>query len=148
MCNNIILTVTVCNASFEVISELQRETFSWNGQCVDNSCKRRAEYLCCSLVIVCRECGQWQSPFIWEKSVCPAEVSVTEHILREFPNSRNPGKTEHAQCVPRSFLPAHAWAWERGWRVTTDCIPWWCRRWSFPGVLVNKMLIHDLLYGS
>ena len=55
---------------------------------VDNSCKRRAEYLRRSLVIVCRERGQWQVSFIREKSACLAEVSVTEQILREFPNSQ------------------------------------------------------------
>ena len=55
---------------------------------VDNSCKRRGEYLRHSLVIVCRECGQWQASFIREKSACLAEVSVTEQILREFPNSQ------------------------------------------------------------
>ena len=43
---------------------------------VDNSCKRRAEYLRRSLVIVCRERGQWQASFIREKSACLAEVSV------------------------------------------------------------------------
>ena len=55
---------------------------------VDNSCKRRADYLRRSLVIVCRERGQWQASFIREKSACFAEVSVTEQILREFPNSQ------------------------------------------------------------
>ena len=55
---------------------------------VDNSSKRRAEYLRRSLVIVCRERDQWQASFIREKSACLAEVSVTEQILREFPNSR------------------------------------------------------------
>ena len=55
---------------------------------VDNSCKRRAEYLRRSLVIVCRERGQWQASSIREKSACLAEVSVTEQILREFPNSQ------------------------------------------------------------
>ena len=49
---------------------------------VDNSCKRRAEYLRRSLIIVCRERGQWQASFIREKSACLVEVSVTEHILR------------------------------------------------------------------
>ena len=48
---------------------------------VDNSCKRRAEYLRCSLIIVCRERGQWQASFVREKSACLAEVSVTEQIL-------------------------------------------------------------------
>ena len=55
---------------------------------VDNSCKRRADYLRRSLVIVCRERGQWQASFIREKSACFAEVSVTEQTLREFPNSQ------------------------------------------------------------
>ena len=55
---------------------------------MDNSCKRRAEYLRRSLIIVCREHGQWQASFVREKSACLAEVSVTEQILREFPNSQ------------------------------------------------------------
>ena len=55
---------------------------------VDNSCKRRTEYLRRFLVIVCREHGQWQASFVWEKSACLAEVSVMEQILREFPNSQ------------------------------------------------------------
>ena len=57
-------------------------------ECMDNSCKRRAEYLHRSLIIVCRERGQWQGSFIREKSACLTEVSVTEQILREFPNSQ------------------------------------------------------------
>ena len=61
-------------------------------ECVDNSCKRRVEYLHRSLVIVCRECGQRQASFIREKLACLAEVSVTEHILREFPNSQKSWK--------------------------------------------------------
>ena len=55
---------------------------------VDNSCKQRAEHLCHSLVIVFREHGQWQASFIWEKSACLAEVSVTEQILQELLNSQ------------------------------------------------------------
>ena len=55
---------------------------------VDNSCKRRAEYVRRSLIIVCRERGQWQTSFVREKSACLAEVSVMEQILREFPNSQ------------------------------------------------------------
>ena len=55
---------------------------------VDDSCKQRAEYVRRSLIIVCRERGQWQVSFVREKSVCLAEVSVTEQILREFPNSQ------------------------------------------------------------
>ena len=46
---------------------------------VDNSCKRRAEYLHHSLVIVCRAVS-----FIWKKLLCLVEASVTEQILREF----------------------------------------------------------------
>ena len=57
-------------------------------ECVDNFCKQRAEYLRRSLVIVCRERGQWQASFVQEKSTCLAEVSVTEQTLREFPNSQ------------------------------------------------------------
>ena len=53
---------------------------------VDNSCKRRAEYLRRSLVIVHTERSQWQASFIREKSVCLAEVSVMEQVLREIPN--------------------------------------------------------------
>ena len=94
--NNIVLTVTVCTASFEVVGELQREilrhsraaAFPGMDERVVNSCKRRAEYLRRSLVIVCRECGQWQASFILEKSACLAKVSVTEQILWEFPNSQ------------------------------------------------------------
>ena len=80
---------------------------------VDNSCKRRAEYIRRSLVIVCRERGQWQASFIQEKSACLAEVSVTEQILQKFPEIL--GKlTMCKQCVPGFFLPTHAQAWERG----------------------------------
>ena len=43
---------------------------------VDNSCKRRAEYLRRFLIIICRERGQWQASFVREKSACLAEVSV------------------------------------------------------------------------
>ena len=57
--------------------------------CVDNSCKRRAEYLRCSLIIVYTERSQWQASITWEKSACLVEVSVTEHILRKFPNWEN-----------------------------------------------------------
>ena len=55
---------------------------------VDNSCKRRAEYLRRYLITVYTERGQWQASFIREKSVCLTEVSVTEHILRKFPNAQ------------------------------------------------------------
>ena len=39
------------------------------GECVDNSCKQRDEYLCRSLVIVCRERGQWQASFVYTREV-------------------------------------------------------------------------------
>ena len=55
---------------------------------MDNFCKRRAECLCRSFVIVHTEHGQWQASFIHEKSACLVEVSVTEQILRKFPNSQ------------------------------------------------------------
>ena len=55
---------------------------------VDNSCKQRAVHHRRSLFIVYTERGQWQASFIREKSACLAEVSVTEHILRKFPNSQ------------------------------------------------------------
>ena len=51
---------------------------------MDNSCKRRAEYLRRSLVIVYTERGQWQASFIREKSACLAEVSVTEQTIIIF----------------------------------------------------------------
>ena len=76
--------------------------------CVDNSCKRRAEYLRHSLVIVCRECGQWQTSFIQEKLACLAEVSVTADFtgISKFPEIL--GKLSmRKQCVPGSFVPAH-----------------------------------------
>ena len=84
--NNIALTATVSIASFEVTGELQRERLRHSraaaiaglDERVDNSCKRSIEYLRRSLVIVWRERGQWQASFIWEKSACLAEVSVTE----------------------------------------------------------------------
>ena len=58
--NNITLMVTVCIASFEVISELQRKRLHSShatemDDCVNNFCKQRAEYLCHSLIIVYAE---------------------------------------------------------------------------------------------
>ena len=52
--------------------------------CTDNSCKQRAKYLHRSFVIVYTERDQWHKSFMWEKSVCLAEVSVTEHTSRKF----------------------------------------------------------------
>ena len=80
------------------------------GKRVDNSCKRRAEYLRRSLVIVHTERGQWQAPFIQEKLACLTEVSVTEHIFTEiskFPEILGE-LSMRKQCVPGSFSSAHA----------------------------------------
>ena len=115
--NNITL---VCIAWFELISELQRKICISNmPQCLawmnkHNSCKRRAECLRHSLVIVHTEHGQWQAFFIRKKSVCLAEVSVMEQILCKF--HRNPGGTEHAQtvCTRLFFLHPHTRVWEQG----------------------------------
>ena len=80
------------------------------GECMDNSCKRRAEYLHRSLVIIHTERGQWQASFLREKSACLAEVSVTEQFFMEI--SKSPeilGELSmRKQCVPGSFSSAHA----------------------------------------
>ena len=83
-------------------------------KCMDNSCKQGAEYLYRSLVIVYMERGQWQASFIWEKSACFTEVSVTEHINFQIP--RNPGGTGHVQtvCIRLFFSPPTHEAWARG----------------------------------
>ena len=83
---------------------------------MDNSCKQRAEYLRRSLVIICRERGQWQASFF------TGEVGVLRQVqckgadftgISKFPEIL--GKlTMRKQCVPGSFLPTHARAWERG----------------------------------
>ena len=80
---------TVCIALFKGIGELQRLNFSCMLQrlagmeiCMDNFCKRRAEYFRCFLAIVYTECGPWKASFIQEKLACLAEVaSVTKQIL-------------------------------------------------------------------
>ena len=77
---------------------------------MDNSCKRRAEYLHHSFVIFHSERGQWQASFIREKSAYLAEVSVTEQILRKFPNSQKPwGNWACTNSVYQAlFFSAHA----------------------------------------
>ena len=78
---------------------------------MDKSCKRRAEYLRCSLVMVYTERGQWQESFIWEKSACLVEISVTEHILRKSPNSQKSwGNWACTNSVYQTLfsLPTHA----------------------------------------
>ena len=78
--------------------------FSWNER-VDNSCKQRAVYVCCSLFIVYTEHGRWQASFILKKLAYPVEVSVMKH---SFQIPRNPGETGHVQTVcTRLFLSAH-----------------------------------------
>ena len=73
---------------------------------VHNSCKRRAECLRRSLVIVHTEGGQWQVSFIREKSVCLTEVSVTEQIL--LPNSQKRFLGEANSVYQALFsLPMH-----------------------------------------
>ena len=84
-----------------------RAACSGMDECVDSSCKRRAEYLCHSLVIVHTERGQWQVSFLREKSTYLAEVSGGD--FTEIPNSpRNPGETDHARSVYRALFCAHA----------------------------------------
>ena len=51
--------------------------------CMDYSCKQKAECLHCSLLIVYTEHGQGQASFMWEKLACLMEVSVME---QKFPN--------------------------------------------------------------
>ena len=70
----------------DCISHMPKRSAGMNER-VDNSCKQRAKYLHHSLVILHTECGQWQTSFIQEKSVYPAEVSIMEPILQKFPNS-------------------------------------------------------------
>ena len=60
-------------------------------ECMDNFCKRRAEYLRRSLVIVHTQCSQWQAAFMREVGVL-AEISVTEQVLREISKLQILGK--------------------------------------------------------
>ena len=116
--NNIDLTVTVCIASFEAIGELQREKLrqsravEFMDERVDNSCKRKAEYLCRFLVIIHTEGDEWQASLIREKSACLAKVSVTEQILRKFPNAQGTEHTQHS-VYQALFLRPRTRAWER-----------------------------------
>ena len=78
---------------------------------MDNSCKRRTEYLHRSLIIVYTERGQWQASFIWKKSVCLLEVRFRK--ISEFPEIL--GKLSvRKQCVPGSVLCPRTRAWEQG----------------------------------
>ena len=77
---------------------------------VDNSCTRRAECPRRSFVIVHTEHGQGQAPFMREKSAYLAEVGVTEADFTEiskFPEILGE-LSMRKQCVPGSFLSAHA----------------------------------------
>ena len=62
------------------------------------------------------QCSQWQVALKTREVGVLAEVSVTEQVLRKI--SKFPeilGKLSMCkQCVPDSFLLAHAQAWERG----------------------------------
>ena len=83
---------------------------------VENSCKRRPEYLRCSFVIVYTERGQWHASFIREKLAYLAEVYVTEQILRKFPNSQKSWENWACAtvCTRLLFLYPHTRAWEWG----------------------------------
>ena len=92
-------------------------------ECVDNFCKRRAEYLRRSLVIVHTRFSQWQAAFMREVGVL-AEISVTEQVLREISKFQILGKLSmHKQCVPGFFLPAHAQ--EPGNEAKVSLAPCW-----------------------
>ena len=94
-------------------------------ECVDNSCKQRAEYLHRSLVIVCRERGQWQGSFIREKSACFAEVSVMEQILWDFPNSQKSWENwACTNCVYQALFspPTHEPGNEARAKNVTRCL--------------------------
>ena len=116
--NNIALMVTICIASFEVIGELQREklrqsrakALSWNGRMrgqfpqakrrIPSSLPRHRPHTVQSVA----------GSFYTREVGVLAEVSVKEQVLREI--SKYPeilGKLRmRKQCVPGSFLPAHA----------------------------------------
>ena len=97
--NNIALTVhvTVCIASLRWSVNFKGKHCVSHGHSIcGHSCKRRAEYLRHSPVIVCTEHSQWQASFIREKLACLVEVSVTAGFMEI---SKNPGGTEHAQTV-------------------------------------------------
>ena len=79
----------------------------------DNFCKQRAECLRRSLVL--HTAWSVAAIFYTEKSACLVVVSVTEQILRKFPNSQIPGGTELAQTVYQPLPPTHeSPAWEPG----------------------------------
>ena len=126
--NNIALTVTVCNAStskWEICIIHVPWRLAGMDLCMDNSCKRRAEYLHCSLVIICTECGQWQASFIRGKSACLAEVSV----YGNFQIPRNPGKTEHVQMVITRLFSPHPRT-SLGTRLVSVCVCDVCGGWA------------------
>ena len=68
--------------------------------------RTRAEYLRRSLVIVCREHGQWQASFIRGCRHALRRLVWRSRFYGNFQIPRNPGKTEHAQTVcTRLFSP-------------------------------------------
>ena len=112
--NNIALTIMVCSASRRSVNFNGKDCIIHMPQCLagmdehmDNSCKRRAEYLRRSLVIVYTECGRWQVSFIWEKSACLVEVSVTEQILWNFQIPRKPGHVQNSAYQALFSPPMH-----------------------------------------
>ena len=83
------------------------QLFSLNEH-INNFCKQRAECLLSSIIHT--ECRQWQASFVHEKSGCLAEGSITDQILRKFPNSHKSwGNWSCANSVYQlgSFLSTH-----------------------------------------
>ena len=72
---NVALTITVYIALFEAIMNFKGkdcvtclDNLAGTNECADDFFKQKAECLCCSLVIVHTEHGQWQTSFTWENS--------------------------------------------------------------------------------
>ena len=121
----IALTVTVCIASLEVISELQRErlrqsrakAFSWNGQTHGQFLQAKSRIPSLLPHHPPHTVQSVAGSFYTREVGVLAEVSVTEQVLREISKSPEiPGKTEHAQTVCTKLFSPHprTRAWERG----------------------------------
>ena len=81
---------------------------------MDNSCKRWAYCLQCSIIIH-TEHGQWQATFTQEKAACLVEVSIMKQILWKFPKFQ--------QWLPGSAFSTHTQ--EPGNKATwIDMIHW------------------------
>ena len=59
---------------------------------MDNSCKRRAEYLHRSLIILHTQCSQWQAAFIREKSVSSLKLVWEPRLLGGEPGYETRGE--------------------------------------------------------